>query len=51
MPLSYAKNKAHILNWRAKNRERHQELDRIQHKRSYHWKKIKTEFLLILIDF
>jgi hypothetical protein len=51
MPLSYAQNKKHILKWRENNKDKYREIDRIQHRKIYHWKKIKTEFLSILIDF
>ena len=49
MPLSYDKNKIHIQKWKEKNYERYKELDRKHHRKTYQWKKIKTEFLLILL--
>lgn len=49
MPVSYAKNKIHIQKWRENNREAYRELDRKHHRKSYQWKKIKMEFLAILL--
>lgn len=46
---SYAQNKQHIMKWREHNYERKKELDRIHQNRRNIWKKIKIEFLQILI--
>ena len=48
--VSYIKNKIHIDNWRNKNREKYKELDRKHHKKNYQWKKIKHQFLRILLE-
>jgi hypothetical protein len=50
MAMTYQQNKKHIMKWRENNPTRWRELNTAQKKRSYHWKKIKLEFLNILID-
>jgi hypothetical protein len=45
MPLAYSQNKIHIYNWRAKNKEHYNALQ----KKYQTWKKIKFEFLSILL--
>lgn len=50
MGQCYTLNKNHILKWREKNIDKWRELNKIQARRFYTWKKIKTEFFNILID-
>jgi hypothetical protein len=49
MPLAYSQNKIHIYNWRAKNKERYNALNKIHVKKYQTWRKIKFEFLSILL--
>jgi hypothetical protein len=46
---TYEQNKASILRWRAKNKESHSEMHRRHSLKSYRWKKIRFEFLAILL--
>jgi inactivated superfamily I helicase len=50
MAVSYEKNKKHIMKWRENNPTKWRELNNAQKRKSFHWKKIKLEFLNILID-
>ena len=53
MPLPYQQNKPHIYNWVAKNRDRHNELNKLSQRRMALkrriWKEIAEEFRNILI--
>ena len=49
MSPTYKQNKIHIYKWREHNINHYREYDAIYKKRAYAWKKIKMEFLAILI--
>ena len=50
MPMSYAKNKQHALNYRLKNMDKVRENSRNSMRKRYAWKKISFIFMNILID-
>jgi len=50
MTKLYQKCKKGIYNWREKNVDKYKEQNRKDNRRHYNWKKIKQEFLNILID-
>lgn len=50
MALSYSKNKPHILKWRENNRDRYNEINKVNKRKSDNWKKIKRIFCNILLD-
>jgi hypothetical protein len=50
MPPTYKQNKEHIYKWRANNMDKIREIDNRRKKRAYYWKKIRLEFLQILIN-
>jgi len=50
MPLPYSQNKKHIYKWRESNLTKLREINRISKAKCDRWKKVKKEFLLILID-
>ena len=50
MGQSYEKNKIHIMNWRAKNKEKFNKICLKSRMKSYNWKKVSKEFRNILID-
>lgn len=47
---TYQQNKIHIYKWRMNNPEHNRELNRLSQKRYTAWKKIKMEFLSILLE-
>jgi hypothetical protein len=49
MPLTYSKNKQHIYNWRMNHIDHYHALNRIHQRKYQTWKKIKFEFLSILL--
>jgi hypothetical protein len=49
MPTSYAKNKIHIQKWREKNPEKNREINRKNQLKYDRWKKVKMDFLRILL--
>jgi len=51
MPVpTYQQNKNCVKRWRESHREHHLSLQRKYVKKRYHWKKIQTVFLAILLD-
>lgn len=49
MPLSYLQNKSHIYKWREQNIDKYRSYDALRKRKCYAWKKIKIEFLHILL--
>lgn len=50
MPPTYAQNKIHIYKWRESNKDAYRAIVCKSQKKYLAWKKIKFEFLSILID-
>lgn len=50
MPTTYSKNKAHIYKWRQNNNEKYKENCKIHQRKYQIWKKIKMDFLNILLE-
>jgi hypothetical protein len=50
MPMTYQQNKKHIMKWRENNPDEWRKSNQKTRMKCYHWKKIKMEFLNILID-
>jgi hypothetical protein len=48
---TYARNKVHIYKWRATHSEHHKQSSSAYYKKYNLWKKIRFEFLNILIDY
>ena len=46
---SYTKNKKSIYNWRIANPEKNREINKLAKRRFDCWKKVKREFLTILL--
>lgn len=50
MPTTYSKNKSHIYKWRQNNSDKYKECCKVNQKKYQCWKKIKMEFLNILLE-
>ena len=48
-PPTYAQNKIHIMKWREKNIKKHLNVCRESMRKLRLWRKVKVEFLCILI--
>ena len=50
MPTTYALNKKHIYNYRAKYPDKYREVNKKSELKRRNWRKIQMEFLNILLD-
>ncbi len=50
MPLSYEKNKKHILKWRLANIDKFREINKKSKRKRDAWKRIQKEFFQILLS-